>query len=83
MIAVSYGRGIDSLIFIVITLPKFNSPPLRVTFPIGKDRLPTTIFHRVLVVKLRGCPRKLRCPLKRDYEHLIFRGHVSFRRCSA
>ena len=45
--------------------PKFNSSPLKsYGIPIGKDRLPTTIFQG-RVVKLRGCSRFcFRLPLK-------------------
>ena len=42
-----------------VTLPKFNSSPLKsYRAPIGKDRLPTTIFQG-RAVKLRGCGRNV------------------------
>ena len=47
--------GIDDFKKMIPPPPKFNSSPLKsYRNPIGKDRLPTTIFQGQ-TVKLRGC----------------------------
>ena len=56
--------GLQKLVVLVqLTLPKFNSSPLKsYRIPIGKDRLPTTIFQG----------RALKLPGEIQFSHVFF-----------